>query len=60
MINLHIHYQSLTFHRPSHISPKDRCMESHHAASPGCVPADVPFCSQLYLHLVEDPDGKKT
>lgn len=34
-------------------------METHHVACPGYVPTDVPFCSQLYLHLVEDPDWKK-
>lgn len=34
-------------------------METHHVACPGYAPADAPFCSRLYLHLVEDPDWKK-
>lgn len=34
-------------------------MGDQYAACQGYAPADVPFCSQLYLGQVKDPDAKK-
>lgn len=51
---------SLTFHyHPSHIFPKYRYMGNQYAACQDYAPADVPFCLQLYLDQVKDPDAKK-
>jgi hypothetical protein len=34
-------------------------MGIHHDAFRGYAPADVPFCLQLYLCQVKDPDKKE-
>lgn len=34
-------------------------MGNHHATSQGYAPTDVPFCLQLHLGQVKDPDAKK-